>query len=1122
MAVDLLTNVILNGEIGAGFGKMAAALQNLGSTVDRIGGRVREFEKESVEVYRNYEDNMLGVRRVFSGQVDSATELSQIMENLNIYASEWAATTIFHTDDVSAAILKAAQSGFDYTEIINAIPQAMLIAQAGSMELTTGLDQLATIMRATGSDYGMLGTIVDEWAMAADSSKTSISEMGDAFTSLGAAAQFGDSTAELFTLLAVLANVGTTGTQAGTALRGAMMRLIAPTTKAENAMSLLGADADELNEVLADENVTKAAKQLEGLGFSAYDSQGNLLPMIDIFTNLHTALQGLDEASQNEILAAIFPTRTIAAAKAFMDAVGSGKMAELFGDISDSEGYAEKGADIMMSGLTGAIETLKSKWEEFQRSVGETLAPWIETVAGHLGSIMDAINGMDEATLSGLVGSLTALAELGPVMLGTGGIIKAVDVLGVKGTLLVGAVMAAGALVGYFSKLQEIDFESNFGKMEVDLDELGKHVDSLKTQFDAQQQAIATWEEALEAAEEKYAKKSSALAETMLMDVLTGKKLTDDEIRNINQYAQDLHDAVWKGLENAEASDMTFLDAIFGDHENLQQEEVANTAAQVVTHWYEKLYGEAEQVGEELRNQMTAALQDGTLNEAERQAIQASIDRYNQIMAEIQSAMDAEAYYEQLYKAQSVSWDSISGYMEENAQKKAADLQALEDAYAAKYAHYMAAYDNAIQNDDEYITIDGKKQKVSEEDRDAFVEQLEFEKQKARQDIIDKYGNLNSAAFDALMNDSDTANAWNFMKYMGKYGLGAEDFVVQGQSNMQALGITPEIAQDLANQLYELNRTDSVWAGFGKGKLSKLLEPFAESEGIGSYISMLSDSNLKNLAGALMDYAARYTAFEEEGTDEFNEFSTPESRALAEAQKHLVDLQEKQSEINAEIAEREERLNNPASRPLTYGLFNGELNDKSALYGTYSGGQYQGGGLYDEQAQVNLDIAAAESEIARLQGEVNALSTSETVSVVATLDSSAIDNYTPPTKRMTVTPYVVGGNYAEGGRAVTPSIFGEAGPEWAIPEEHSERTAELLNKAREASGFTWGDLIERYGGLNANPNNQNVTVNYSPTINAQDAQGVAEVLAADKARLLKLVRDMLAEQRFRDEVEVYA
>ena len=108
--------------------------------------------------------------------------------------------------------------------------------------------------------------------------------------------------------------------------------------------------------------------------------------------------------------------------------------------------------------------------------------------------------------------------------------------------------------------------------------------------------------------------------------------------------------------------------------------------------------------------------------------------------------------------------------------------------------------------------------------------------------------------------------------------------------------------------------------------------------------------------------------------------------------------------------------------------------------------------------------------------------------------------------------------YAEGGRATTASIFGEAGPEWAIPEEHSERTAALLDAARAASGFTWPDLLARYGGLNANANNSPTTLVYSPVINAQDARGVDAVLQADKRRFER----WFEERRMREAMEVYA
>lgn len=107
--------------------------------------------------------------------------------------------------------------------------------------------------------------------------------------------------------------------------------------------------------------------------------------------------------------------------------------------------------------------------------------------------------------------------------------------------------------------------------------------------------------------------------------------------------------------------------------------------------------------------------------------------------------------------------------------------------------------------------------------------------------------------------------------------------------------------------------------------------------------------------------------------------------------------------------------------------------------------------------------------------------------------------------------------FASGGRATEASIFGEAGPEWAIPEEHSERTAQLLDAAREASGFTWPDLLARVGGLNADTGTPRTTIVYSPTINAADVTGVEQALMEDKERLDK----WFEEKKMMDEVEVY-
>ena len=88
---------------------------------------------------------------------------------------------------------------------------------------------------------------------------TDIPELGSAFLRLGSSAQFAKNNEELFTMLAVLANVGTVGETAGTGVRNTMMRLVAPTQKAAEAMDELGLTEEELDESFADVDESSAA-----------------------------------------------------------------------------------------------------------------------------------------------------------------------------------------------------------------------------------------------------------------------------------------------------------------------------------------------------------------------------------------------------------------------------------------------------------------------------------------------------------------------------------------------------------------------------------------------------------------------------------------------------------------------------------------------------------------------------------------------------------------------------------------------------------------------------------------------------------------------------------------------
>ena len=112
MAQTLQTTILINAELGNGFSKVGATLTELGSLANSMSDKLIDFGKESVDVYRNYEKSMKDAEVALSTTYGRNTsELSGVMKNLDASATEWAATTIFHTDDVADAISNAAHAG---------------------------------------------------------------------------------------------------------------------------------------------------------------------------------------------------------------------------------------------------------------------------------------------------------------------------------------------------------------------------------------------------------------------------------------------------------------------------------------------------------------------------------------------------------------------------------------------------------------------------------------------------------------------------------------------------------------------------------------------------------------------------------------------------------------------------------------------------------------------------------------------------------------------------------------------------------------------------------------------------------------------------------------------------
>ena len=1228
MGRELQTTVVLNGRATSGFTALADKVTQLGYVISQVGGQVGEWEKESLETYKNYETYMLEAKGAMSATTETASELERAYADLNVKAQEWAGNTIFHTNDVAKAISEAAHAGWDYEKMLQGIPQAMVLAQAGNTDLSSGLDMLIKTINGTGIAFDDSGKFVDQWVMAANSSATTVSELGEAMEKMGATARFGSSTEELLTMLSVLANTGTVGSAAGTLLRNSMIRLIAPTKNAREAMEGLGVEADEISEAIGSDSeaLAEVNEMLEQAGFSAYTTEGELKPFLETFKDLYKATSGMTEEQRNKVLSAIFPTRTITGAMALLQAAAD-DYDGLLEKIAGSEGYAAKVAGIQTSGLMGSEELFKSKWEEFSRKIGEILSEPVEDAYSILGGFIDTLNGADPTVLSAIAGAATALSVAGPGLIAAGIGMKLFSFLGPWGTAILAGVVGIGALVGYFSELNKLALENNFGTMAIDMNTINDALKDVGEEKNGLLSNLHAFNEEFEKMRDNYDKAGTSLAEGLTSKMIAGTTLTDDDKKKFSDYGEQMIANIKAGITTATAEKASLVSLLFSEsntqedsNESLADNPYYASIMSLLEVGMSEAKSKAEQLGQDLRNALTSAFTDGKLTDEELQNIQSIMDQMNDLMSGLNPS-DVERNKMRI-KSQRVSLDSMKEFSEEVNAAKEATFSELDDQMLDLQATLQTYYDWALLHGQKFINpVTGEMVNPAEVDINSLIAETERQYSSKRAAWEGDYNDILMRGWENALRTSDTGelftNAENLMRMAQRglidpYGAGNEIMLLEGNVGMLKRSLEqfagfydPEGKGDVGRGWTEVARLASEYRGmegeanqaradwlermymmgtFGngtpeayngmmsaqtsasRGLYSIVADTFGASDKSGvqraafDYYNALDDATkafidsnieelgrqydlhgvvsdvegIEGLSPKMQEWLAAYRLAIRPG--EFEQYATtPQAKydmAMAQAQDavtqqyaYIQSLQEQQGKIADEIETRQARMEENNYGVLNAGGYHADwkaINDE--------------GGLEDQKVEVDAEIEAAMAELERLQGELDALSAHPPIPVdtEAKLDSSAVDDWTPPDKYAWVYYQAKDDTgdgesltkNALGGRATSPEIFGEAGPEWAIPEAHTQRTADLLKAAAAASGFTWGELLATNGGLNAG-GGINVTISsYAPVINAGDARGVAEELAKDKARLgaivKKAVQSAIENMNLHDSIEVYA
>lgn len=307
------------------------------------------------------------------------------MDQLRAAAIEAGASTVYSASDSADAINDLGKAGMSVTDILNGgLSGALNLAASDGMAVGDAAEYMANALSMFHLKGSQASQVADTLAAGAGKAVGNVSDFGEALNNCGAQANsFGMNVQETTGVLALFAQNGTIGAEAGTQLNSMLMKLAAPSAEASNTM--------------------------KELGISAYDAQHHFVGMANFAGQLQKAEKNLTDEQRNQANATIFGSYAIKAANYLYEAGESG-VNKWTKAVSES-GYAAEQAAAKNNNLKGDLENLGGSMESLMISVGEGAQGPLRKMVQGLDTLVDSFAGLP----SGVQQTLVVMASLAGV-----------------------------------------------------------------------------------------------------------------------------------------------------------------------------------------------------------------------------------------------------------------------------------------------------------------------------------------------------------------------------------------------------------------------------------------------------------------------------------------------------------------------------------------------------------------------------------------------------------------------------------------------------------------------------------------------------------------------------------
>ena len=364
---------------------VASGMENTGrksaliaSGMTAAGLAVAAFGVAAVKMAADFDQQMSTV------QANTGATSAQ-MDQLRAAAIEAGASTVYSASDSADAINDLGKAGMSVTDILTGgLSGALNLAASDGMAVGDAAEYMANALSMFHLKGSQASQVADTLAAGAGKAVGNVSDFGEALNNCGAQANsFGMNVQETTGVLALFAQNGTIGAEAGTQLNSMLMKLAAPSAEASNTM--------------------------KELGISAYDAQHHFVGMANFAGQLQKAEKGLTDEQRNQANATIFGSYAIKAANYLYEAGESG-VNKWTKAVSES-GYAAEQAAAKNNNLKGDLENLSGSMESLMISVGEGAQGPLRKMVQGLDTLVDAFAGLP----SGAQQTIVVMASLAGV-----------------------------------------------------------------------------------------------------------------------------------------------------------------------------------------------------------------------------------------------------------------------------------------------------------------------------------------------------------------------------------------------------------------------------------------------------------------------------------------------------------------------------------------------------------------------------------------------------------------------------------------------------------------------------------------------------------------------------------